>query len=125
MEWGGGWGEGVRARQDTHTTMERVRARGSSLCDVGESLELKAQELASEVLRIGVADPTPRQEHHCLSRFTRPLAFSRSIRSKPIEVLCEWIQLEAFRVWPISISMHFKHILKCFAFNFAPLQAGL
>lgn len=68
-------GGGVLDRTPTQQWRRwRVGARGSLLCDVGKSLELKAQELASEVPRIGVADPSPRQKHHCLSRFTRPLA---------------------------------------------------
>ena len=51
-------------------TMGRVSVRVASLCDVGESMGLKAQELASEVARIGVADSSLRQKHHCLSRLT-------------------------------------------------------
>lgn len=48
-------------------TMEGVSIRVSPLCDVGESIGLKAQEPASEVPRIGVADLSPWGEHHCLS----------------------------------------------------------
>lgn len=53
---------------DSTTTQWRRRAFGYLHCVMwGESRGFKAQELASEVSRIGVANPSPRQEHHCLS----------------------------------------------------------
>lgn len=58
--------EGLHSTAHLHT-VEEVSVWVSSQCDVVESTGLKAQEQASEVSRIGVVDPSPRQEHHCLS----------------------------------------------------------
>lgn len=38
----------------------------------GERLGLSAQGLVAEVLGMGIPAASPRQQHHCLGRFTRP-----------------------------------------------------